>query len=505
MKAKAVAVRAAALLFAATMMNASAADLRLVEAIKQQNRPAVRALLKQRVDVNVSEGDGATALHWAAYVDDLETADLLIKAGARVNAANDLGVTPLALAGANGNAALLEKLLLAGANPDAASEVGVTPLMEAARVGSAASVRTLLSHEANVNARDRDRDQTALMWAVSQRHPDVVRALLEGGADVQARTRPRTYRIMLDQGPKRVVKTSKQDATSADLGGNTALLFAAQVGDAESASLLLKAGAKVNDASGEGNSALVIAALSDQPEVAAVLIDSGADVNAAGGGYTALHAAVIRSNETLVKNLLAHGANPDIRVTRGSRVNRFGLQWAVSNTLTGATPLFVAACYLEVEIMHALLAAGASPLPALPDRTSALHVVAGIDVEHQTRPADRVERGDGDSENARGSRPENRVIEAAKLLLDAGADSNAVNETGDTAMHGAAAAGLTSVIQLRADRVSNLEVKTKKGQTPLALTSGGMGTEGQPAPANARPAPGLQKAQELLKKLGAAN
>src|SRR5690242_19463615 len=95
---------------------ASGADLRLVEAIKQLNKPAIRALLKQRVDVNAAEGDGATALHWAAYGDDLETVELLIRAGARVNAANDLGVTPLALASANGNTTIVDKLLLAGAN-----------------------------------------------------------------------------------------------------------------------------------------------------------------------------------------------------------------------------------------------------------------------------------------------------------------------------------------------------------------------------------------------------
>src|SRR5206468_1171516 len=90
---------------------------------------------------------------------------------------------------------------LAGANPDAASEVGVTPLMEAARVGSAETVRTLLAHEANVNAKDRDRDQTALMWAVAQRHSDVVRTLLERGADVHARTRGRTYRCCATPAP----------------------------------------------------------------------------------------------------------------------------------------------------------------------------------------------------------------------------------------------------------------------------------------------------------------
>ena len=81
-------------------------DLRLVEAVKQQDKQTVRSLLSQHIDVNAASPDGATALHWAAHWDDLETAEALIRAGADVNAVNDLAVTPLALACSNGNAAL---------------------------------------------------------------------------------------------------------------------------------------------------------------------------------------------------------------------------------------------------------------------------------------------------------------------------------------------------------------------------------------------------------------
>src|SRR5258707_618145 len=70
-------------------------DLRLVEAAKNKDKKTIRSLLKQHVDVNTPAKDQATALAWAVHWDDLETAGLLIRAGAKVDAANDFGVTPL--------------------------------------------------------------------------------------------------------------------------------------------------------------------------------------------------------------------------------------------------------------------------------------------------------------------------------------------------------------------------------------------------------------------------
>src|SRR4051794_12779769 len=89
----------------------AANDLRLVDAVEQQNTAAVRSLLKQKGDVNLTQPDGATALHWAIHWDDLETTDLLLRAGANANAANDLGVTPLFMACSSGSAALVDRLL----------------------------------------------------------------------------------------------------------------------------------------------------------------------------------------------------------------------------------------------------------------------------------------------------------------------------------------------------------------------------------------------------------
>src|SRR5215469_4185627 len=162
-----------------------AADLRMVEASRSQDHEAIRALLREHADVNAPQGDGATALHWAAYWDDSGMVDLLVGAGANVNAANDLGVTPLALASSS---AVANRLLVAGANPNLVTTAGVSPLMNAALAGRTDIVQALLEHGADVNAQEKTRGQTALMWAVSERHPDTVRVLLEGGADVRLRT-----------------------------------------------------------------------------------------------------------------------------------------------------------------------------------------------------------------------------------------------------------------------------------------------------------------------------
>ncbi|HUE84517.1 MAG TPA: ankyrin repeat domain-containing protein [Vicinamibacterales bacterium] len=471
----------------------------LVEAVKQHDAAAVRDLLEKRADVNAPEGDGATALHWAVYGDDPAVVDLLIGAGAKVNAANDLAITPLHLAGANGNAAIITRLLDQGANPNAKSEAGVTPLMEAARSGSVDAVRALIARGADVNARERGRGQTALMWAVARRHPNVVKVLLDHRADVQARTRVRPLTVMLDQGPRRTVKTSMQDARQIEAGGSTALVFAAEANDAESAQHLLAAGANVNDTAADGNTALVRAAFAGHPAVARVLIQAGADVNAAGAGYSALHAAALRGDLATVNALLVHGANPNVQLTRGSPVRRFGSQWALPTPMTGATPLLVAATYLEVDIIRALLQARADHrLGLVNGGTTPLLAAAGIAVEKEARPSDLTRWHIVDSDSPVVPRDEADVFAATMLLLDAGADVNQTNASGDTALHAAAAAGMTTVIQLLAERGAALDAKNTMGQTPLALTMPRERQDGRPQAASGHPA-----AEELLRKLGA--
>ena len=162
-------------------------DLRLIDAARAKDAAAMRGLLKAGVDANSTQGDGATALHWAVHYDDIATADLLLGAGARANAANDLGVTPLYLACTNRNAPMVERLLKAGADPNLGNPDNQTPLLLAARTGSLPIVEMLVKAGAKVNAPESTRQQTPLMWAIDAGNPAVVDFLIRHKAKVDVR------------------------------------------------------------------------------------------------------------------------------------------------------------------------------------------------------------------------------------------------------------------------------------------------------------------------------
>ena len=490
------------LVFAANVV-AAPADPKLIQAVKNQDLQSVRALLKQRVDVNATEGDGTTALHWASHRDDLAIADALIRSGARANAANDLGATPLHLACTNRSAPMVDRLLAAGANPSGALLNGETVLMTCARAGDAGAVKALLARGADVNAKEREHQQTALMWAVAQRHPAVVQLLIEARADVRARSL--TY-------PQTVVGEQTQRAGREELnytvlrGGATPLLFAARVGDVESAQLLLKAGADPNDAQPDGVSALVLAAHSGNGAVGAVLLEQGADPNAFGSGYSALHAAILRSDLNLVKALLGRGANPNVRIAKGTPMRRDTTDWNLPATLIGSTPYLLAARFLEPAIMSTLVAAGADSGATLPNGADAVMLAAGMG-SNRTASRRGIETIDfGKVE------PESRVREAVAAAVALRGDVKAASQTGDTALHVAAALGHDTVVQFLAERGASLTVKNRRGFTPLmaAMFGSTVGRGRSAAPAGADSLgfePPVELAHPttvvLLKKLGA--
>jgi ankyrin repeat protein len=480
-------------LLAAAASLAAAGDLHLIAAVKDRNAEAVQALLKERVDVNAAQGDGATALHWAAHLDDLPTADLLIRAGARVNAADDTGATPLHLACTNRNATMVEKLLTAAANPNAALLNGETALMTCARTGERRAVSALLERGANANAKEPSHGQTALMWAAAQSHPEVVEVLVAHGADVRARSRVYTQVVTSE-----VTQRAGREELNYTVprGGSTALLFAARVGDVESARILLASGADVNDALPDGTSALVAAAHSGHQSVAALLLDQGADPNAAAVGYTALHAAVLRSGHDLVKALLAHGANPNAPITRGTPVRRNSEDFELPATLVGATPYLLAAKFLEVEIMRTLGAAGADPRRPMKSGATPLAAAAGLGAGAQVDRRGLSVLDGGKMEDER------RVLEAVTAAFDLGGDVNAANLAGDTPLHGAAAMGYNTVVQFLADHGAEINRKNARGQTPLTAIAGRRG-EGATAADRAAQTP-RQSTADLLRRLGAA-
>ncbi len=476
----------------------------LIEAVRNKDVESVRALLKQRADVNAPQGDGATALHWAAHGDDLVTADLLIRAGAHPSAANDVGATPLHLACTNRSAPMVARLLAAGADANAKLLNGETVLMTCARAGDANAVKALLLHGADVHAKESAHDQTGLMWAAAQSHPDVVQLLIETGADIRARSR--TY-------PQTVVGVQTQRAGREKLnytvlrGGSTPLLFAARVGDVASATVLLAAGADANDSLPDGTSALVLAAHSGHGDVAALLLDKGADPNAFGTGYTALHAAVLRSDVTLVKALLTRGANPDVRMTRGTPLRRDTTDFNLPATLIGSTPYMLAARFLEPEIVDALAAGRADQTLTLQNGATPLMIAAGMGINPNESRRGIAVIDFGKVE------PESRVLETVRAVVALGADVNAANQAGDTAMHTVAAQGYDTVVQFLADHGAQINAKNKRGLTPLgALLSGGRGKgRGEVVDTNGADLTGVDALVEgphrgtaaLLRKLGA--
>ncbi len=408
-----------------------------------------------------------TALHWAAHRDDFEAARLLVDAGADVKAANRYGVTPLSLACVNGNGPLVELLLGAGADPNTKLRGGETVLMTASRTGKPAAVRALLARGAEVDARER-RGQTALMWAAAEGHAAVVEDLLKAGAD---------FRTPLPS-------------------GFTPLSFAVREGRAEVVRILLKAGADVNEAMrprkaagrspARGTTPLILAVENGHFELAVLLLDAGANPNDQGSGFTALHTLtwVRKPNRgddesgdpppigsgnitslDLAGRLVRHGADVNARLERGASGR--GVLKRV-----GATPFLLASMTADVPLMKALLGLGADPKLPNADHCTPLMAAAGV--------------GCLATEEEAGT--EDEAIDAVKLLLSLGNDPNAVDDNGETAMHGAAYKNLPKVVQLLADEGAKVEVwdrKNKYGWTPLEIAEGHRPGNFKPSPETA--------------------
>ena len=488
-----------ALVISTVGLGAARSDV--ADAAMKGDRAALRTLLQQRADVNAPQADGATALHWAVYRNDLEIAGLLIQAGARATAANREGATPLSLASINGNAAMIEKLLKAGADPNVpVLSHGETALMLAARTGDVEAIRLLLDYGADAEAKDALRGTTALMWAAAQEHPAAVAALIEYGADVSARSSPATLGRTAYLAPTVVQRTAtagvgaaarggaardrgaagggragrgadgapaaNQDLDNQDFfaprqntngGGLTPLVLAARQGDLESTRILLDAGADANQVTQYGWTPLLTATQNRYYRLASFLLDHGADANIANtGGWTPLYLATDNRNIEggdypvrqpdmdhleFITKLLDRGANVNARAMDSTETRTiFTMQWLYED---GATPFLRAAQSGDITLMRLLLARGADPRIPTTNNVTALAVAAGIGwVEGVT-----YEWSEADN------------IEAVKMCLDLGIDVNARDGDGRTALHGAAHKGRNAVVHLLVDHGAKLDAK----------------------------------------------
>jgi len=440
----------------------AAADVRIAAAAKRGDWTAVRALVRQRADVNAADAEGMTALHWAARANDLETVRLLLGAGAAARVANRYGVTPLHES-ATGNAALMAALLKAGADPNAAYGEGETVLMSTVRTGDLPSVRLLLEAGANVNAREAWRGETPLMLAAVENHADVVRALIAAGADVNAKAK--TYEFpSLTGGAGGIIHDRPQ-------GGLAALMFAARQGASESGRLLLDAGAEINATEPQYQfTALQTAIFNGHYRFATMLVERGADVND-GALYVAIEMRNLAhytnrpnppaadgqvSHLDVITLLLQKGADPNRPYAK--RIPPRQAQGDIKPP-AGATPLYRAVRSLDAATVQLLLDHKADVSQTIGDGSTPLMAAAGLGAA----------RGDEDGEDG-GAKADPAAI--VKLLVDRGADVNAANQTGNTAMHFAVQRGSVPIIELLAGKGARFDVKNKQGKTAADLARG---------------------------------
>ncbi len=453
--------------YASLALAGTPAQTPLVEAARNSDDATVQTLLSDGASVRQTTPDGATALQWASHLDDLEIADLLILAGADVNAANDLGATPLWNACENGSTAMVRRLLEAGANPDATLLSGESALMMAARAGAAGVVSQLLARGADPETRG-TRGQTALMWAVAQRHADVVEVLLTHGVDVHARSDVWTQVMAA---PPHGLPEHNRDIPH---GGNTALLFAARIGDLASARLLVEGGADVDDQDAWGVSATVSAAHSGYVGLVEFLLDQGADPNAVDAGFSALHEAVMRRDERMAAALLDHAADPNAPVATWTPKRRTSSDFNYAPSLIGATPFWLAARFAEPTLMR-LLAAHGADTEAVHDVRYRTNSVRRHEPRHDATSALMAAVGMGPAVRAwiapKRSEPQDAILDAVKVALELGVDPNIADPQGNTALHAAARLGRNPVIAHLVEHGADRSAKNGDGQTPLALAT----------------------------------
>ncbi|MCU1339314.1 MAG: hypothetical protein JWO19_4895 [Bryobacterales bacterium] len=499
----------------------AAAPSPVADAAMKRDQAAVRALLAQKADVNAPQADGATALQWAVYNNDPAMADLLIGAGANVKAANRDGATPLFLACESGNAAMIEKLLKAGADPNEIGPVGDTPLMMASRTGNLDAVKVLLDRQADVNAKEKIRGTTALMWAVEQQHPAVVKMLVEHGANVSATTTSAKVSTTAYLAPQVRLRTTPAGAPAAGRppagaagggrggggrggrGGAAPAPAPPKPADPDAEANLNEGAASFfsgppNDKGG-AFTPLVFAARENCLECAKILLDARADINQTTKyGWTPLLTAVQNRHYQTASFLLDHGANPNISNNGGwsplyiatdnrnieggdypvrppdmdhleliKRLIDHGADVNIRVCGTQSTPTQCRGDSTETRTnftMQWLYEEGATPFLRASQSGDVdlmkLLLAHGADPKIPTAhnvTPLAVAAGIGWVEGVTYEWSEKESVEAVKMLLDLGLDPNATSDEGRAPLHGAAHKGRNAVVQMLVDAGAKLD------------------------------------------------
>lgn len=415
-------------LLCATVIISSVGDTRIADAAMEKDIAAVRTLLKQGVDVNQSQGDGMTALHWAALNGDAEIAKVLIQAGANLRATTRLGsYTPLFMAARAGFAPIIDILVKAGANVRTPAQGGLTPLMMAASSSSVDALKLLIEAGAEVNATETERGQTAMSFAAAFNQADAIKLLLQHGADINRKSKPVKPAVRPNQGGQGQQQQQGQRGQQAAVqpppvpvpaqqqgqqqqqgqrgqandstrgGGNprgefTPLMYAARQGNLKAVRALVDGGARLDEVSGDHSTALLLAAINGSFDVAKFLVERGADVMIASVEKATPLFAVVNTQWApktdtpqpstkyeqtqyldLMKMMLDRGANPNARLEK----DLWYTQNKESTSSARITPFWRCANVGDIDCMRLLMSRGADPNISNVDGITPLLVAAG--------------------------------------------------------------------------------------------------------------------------------
>ena len=546
----------------------------VADAAMRGDAAAVKTLLQQGADVNAAQGDGMTALHWAARRGDLDTAQMLLYAGANVRATTRLGGhTPLLLASQMGHGDVIEVLLKAGADAKSTTGNGTTPLMLAAAAGRADAITALLAAGADIHATEPTRQETALMFAAANNRIDAMKALLAAGADpkaatkitdLKAQTNPDEEEFLRAQQAARAAtlrgtnaEGARADAGSAGApsarggepavqgaarggrgggrggrggggpdvagltrqfrfaelvsaqGGLAPLHFAVRQGFSDAAVLLLDSGADVNQVTGDNTSPLLMALINGHFDLAKRLLDRGADPRrASDNGVTPLYAVLnvqwapktlypqpraytqqTLSHIDMMRLLLERGVDVNARLKKKVWYSGYNFDLSGVDEI-GATPFWRAAYASDLEAMRLLVAHGADPniptiKPAGRPRTGDAGAREGVtDVSGlpavptggfgvpPLHAASGVGYGEGYAANSHRNAPTGWMPAIRYLVEELGADVNAKDHDGNTALHHAAARGDNEVIRYLVSKGADVMAVNRAGETTVDMANG---------------------------------